>query len=154
MAHDFTDPTPQTLAYLAELMAEMRELRWVRGHSHVAFARRHGMSEDNARRLSAEAWRRVAAEVNNASLVAGTVGTALARVIQDALADGDRKSIVDASKVWASVAGLAAKVEVTGKDGGPIETTSPRDALLERLAGLAGRRAPSGGASEPDRDPE
>lgn len=44
--------------------------------------------------------------------------------------------------------GLAEKTELTGKDGGPIETkdTSARDLLADRLA----RLAPGRGSAEPD----
>lgn len=48
--------------------------------------------------------------------------------------------------------GLAEKTELTGKDGGPIETkdTSARDLLADRLA----RLSPGRGSAEPDSEPD
>lgn len=61
--------------------------------------------------------------------------------------------MVAASMGKAKVAGLLIeRTELTGKDGGPIQTeeTSPRDKLADRVAGVAAARAAGGDHSRPN----
>lgn len=62
--------------------------------------------------------------------------------------------MVSASMGKAKVSGLLVdRAELTGKDGGPIETkdVSPREMLLDRIAGIAARGGPGGGDGGSDR---
>jgi hypothetical protein len=132
--------TPLTEMRLAEMMAVMRTLQWQKGITGPVFAEKWGLSLTRIEHLSAEAWRRVKAEVNDPDRVGATVGTAIEQVMIEALNDKggernqSRKIVVEAAKVWAAIAGANAptKTELTGKDGAPLAISLDR--LLEAKA--------------------
>ena len=135
--------TTQTEQRIAHIMGMMRRWEWRRGKTGPQLAALWGLSEDRVKDLAAEASKRVRAEVTDPARVSGTVGTALAKVLDDAMQDNDRKSVIDASKAWAQIVGAMAptKVDVT-----TTEATPAKAAELVRAA--FGRVTP--GASEAD----
>ena len=66
--------------------------------------------------LTAAASKRVRAEITDPDRTVAKVCSAFDRVIDDALADGDRRSVISAGKVWAEVSGASApaQVHITG----------------------------------------
>lgn len=119
-------------------MTIMRELRWIRGKTAPVLAKEWGLTVANLESISAEAWRRVKAEVTDPDATSATVCTALEKVMRDSLADDDRRNAIEASKVWAQIAGAVAPTKV---QIGELEKLSDEEvekrrlALLERLKG-------------------
>jgi len=128
---DRTDLTEQRIAYI---MGMMREWAWRRGDSGPTLAKQWGLSEQYLRELAAEASKRVRAEVTDPERVSGTVGSALSKVLHDSMDDGDRKSVIDASKAWAQIVGAMApqRVDVTAR-GEPTPADAQR-ILREKFA--------------------
>ena len=116
----------------------MRELRWIRGKSAPALAREWGLTVAGVESISSEAWRRVKAEVTDPDATSATVCTALEKVMRDSLADDDRRNAIEASKVWAQIAGAVAPTKV---QIGELEKLSDEEVekrrreLLDRLKG-------------------
>jgi hypothetical protein len=102
----------------------MRTLRWRRGETVTVLAVEWDLSEKRIRELSAEASKRVRAEIMDPDEVSATVGAAVAEVLQRSLADDDRKSAIDAAKAWADISGAKApqRVEAT------VTSTTPAEA--------------------------
>lgn len=123
------------------IMGMMRRLEWIRGASGESLADEWGLSLSRVEDYSAEASRRVKAEVTDPDHVTSTVCTALDTVLREAMADSRkcvmepggtdaygetkyvevdpnkaRKIVIDASKVWADISGATApkEVKVTG----------------------------------------
>jgi hypothetical protein len=109
------DHNPLTEQRIAHIMGMMRRWEWKRGVSGPILAKEWGLSIEWLKDLSAEASKRVRAEVTDPERVSGTVGSALSKVLHDSMDDGDRKSVIDASKAWAQIVGAMAptKVDVT-----------------------------------------
>lgn len=104
--------TERRIGYIAELM---RRLEWRTGRSGPELAKKWGLSLSRVEHLAAEASRAVRAEVCDATSVHQTLCTALDRVLRDALADNDRRSVVRASVALARIAGALApeRLQVT-----------------------------------------
>ncbi len=100
MAHRTT--TEKRIEHIAEMM---RRLEWRTGRTGREMARKWGLSLSRVEHLSAEASRRVRAEIADPAAVHQTVCTALDRVLRDALADGDRRNVIRAGMTLARVAG-------------------------------------------------
>lgn len=91
-------------------MEMMRAMRWTRGKTDKLLARRWDVDVDTIWLYSAEAWRRIRAEVTDPDATAGTICIALERVIDEAARRGlaGHRSIIEAGKAWASIAGAGA----------------------------------------------
>jgi hypothetical protein len=183
MPRNFAAPDPSTVVHLEAMMSEMRALRWRRGKSGREYAAKSGLSYDDVRHLSAEAWKRVRAEVLDKDAVGATVGEVLEQVMLDALSESynpaliergkdskgephvfqespnvARKVAIEAAKVYAMIAGAGAaeRVEVTGKDGAPLNYAAMTDdqllAILHR-AGISDPRTPGAPSTGEDRGP-
>lgn len=126
----------------------MRELKWRRGKSAPEYAKLWGLSVYRVEELSAEAWKRVVAEVRDLDRVTATIGTLLEEVAMQAYQDSQtvqmlatengsrqespnayRRIVVDAGKTLADVIGAKAPVKV---DIGTGEATPARAAELAR----------------------
>jgi hypothetical protein len=94
----------------------MHRLEWRRGRTGPELAKNWGVSLSTLEKLASEASRRVRATVTDPELVQLTVSIALQRVLHDAIRDNDRRSVVEAAKVWAQISGAtsAQKVELLG----------------------------------------
>lgn len=113
---------PITETRIAHIMGLMRAWQWKRGVTGRTLAKEWGVSEDYVSVLAAAASKRVFAEVTDPSLVSGTVGTALSKVLHDAMDDGDRKSVIESSKAWAQIAGsIVNRHEVATVDASPAK---------------------------------
>lgn len=129
-----TDYSTQSEQRIAFIMGMMREWQWKRGVSGPILAKEWGLSADRVKDLAAEASKRVRAEVTDPERVSGTVGSALSKVLHDSMDDGDRKSVIDASKAWAQIVGAMApqRVDVTSR-GEPTPADAQR-ILREKFA--------------------
>lgn len=91
-------------------MMLMRELRWRRGITDKDLARHWGLTVDSIRQYSADAWRRLKAEVTDPDSTAATICTALEKVVQESQDKGlhGHRSVIEASKAWAAISGAGA----------------------------------------------
>jgi hypothetical protein len=94
----------------------MHSLEWRRGKTGPELAKAWKISHSTMEKLASEASRRVRLTLTDTDEVSVTVAAALDRVLRDALRDGDRRSVIDASKTWAQIVGAMAahRVEVQG----------------------------------------
>jgi len=100
-----TAVTERRIAHIAD---KMRRLEWQRGKSGPIVAKRWRLSRSTVEKLAAEAGRRVRAEIVDPEAVTLTITAALDRTLRDALADGDRRTVVRVADVWARIAGATA----------------------------------------------
>lgn len=152
---------PPVAARVAHIAGMMRRLEWVRGSSGEALAAEWGLSLSAVKLAAAEAHRIVCAEVLDPAGVKVDVAIALRTVLNDALKesagaqiqgqdrDGEvvflaydpnksRKTVIDASKTWAMIAGsMVTKHEITGANGGPIQSVDVSKLTDEQLQRLA-----------------
>jgi nucleoid DNA-binding protein len=84
----------------------MRGLAFVKGRTVKRLAAEWGLSEQRVRELSAEASKRVRAELTDPDRVTVTVCGYLERTLRDARKDRDHRAVVAAAKAWAELAGL------------------------------------------------
>ena len=124
-------------------MMLMRELRWKRGVTDQHVATAWGINLASVRQYSAEAWRRVKAEVTDHDAVAATVCVALERVIEEGSVKGlnGHRSVIEAAKAWAAIAGAGAP---TRFEVGALANLSDVQ-LEERRLELIARLNESGG---------
>lgn len=145
-----TDYSTQSEQRIAFIMGMMREWQWKRGVSGPILAKEWGLSADRVKDLAAEASKRVRAEVTDPERVSGTVGSALSKVLHDSMDDGDRKSVIDASKAWAQIVGAMApqRVDVTATttDASPAKAAE----IMRRRFGAVTPAAEQDGSSPPD----
>lgn len=89
----------------------MRTLKFRTGVTIKLLAKEWDLCEQRVGELSAEASRKVRAEIADPNRVQATVCTVLERIMEEAMADGDRRSAIDAAKQWAIISGAAAAVK-------------------------------------------
>jgi hypothetical protein len=97
-----------TEARIARIAGMMRRLDWRTGESAPELAAEWKLSRSAVEKLSAEASRRVRAELADRREVTTVVTAALARVLHDAVAAGDRRNAIRAAETWARIAGAIA----------------------------------------------
>ena len=119
------------IAHIADLM---RGLKYRKGVTCKALAQEWDLSEQRIWELSAEASKRVRAEVTDPDRVGAKVCTVLERVLDDAVDDGDRKSAIDAAKQWAIISGAAAPQRVKHEGAIPVDLPADRGEKLRLLA--------------------
>ena len=80
-----------------------------------------------------------------------TIANVANTLVQKAL-NGDTASIIFFLKVRGKKYGWSERLEVTGQDGGPVQTedVSAREILADRIARIAPRASEGGGSGEPD----
>lgn len=115
------DTTEERVEFIA---AMMRELTFVRGETHKVLAERWGLAPNSVRKLTAEASRRVKAEITDRDEVTVDVCGTLALIMREGR-QGDHNDVrnaIQAAKTWAEISGITApqKHEVTGANGAPI----------------------------------
>ncbi len=147
---------------IQRIMKMMRSLKFVTGKTVPRLAAEWGITASRVAHLSAEASKRVRAEVMNPEHVGATVGTALEDAIKSARSAKDWKTVGQLAHTWATISGAIApkRSEHTGRNGGPIpfvDLSKLSDEQLQRLhAGDLSSVAGGGGigdsssASEPD----
>lgn len=123
-----------------DLMADlMRTLQWERGESAKRFAAMWGVSEDYAADLAAEASRRVQAEIRTPDEVRDELQQALREVVRRALADDDRRSIIDAARALGPLVGAVAPVRVEVDTRPVAERVAEARELAAEVVDLAKR---------------
>lgn len=121
-------------------MRLMREMKWRRGVTDKTVAKAWGLELMAVRQYSAEAWRRLKAEMVDTDQTAATVAIALERVIFEAAGKGlaGHRSVIEAGKTWASLAGAGAptRIEVGALANlSDQELAARRDEIVARLKG-------------------
>lgn len=129
--------TEERIEHIAEMM---RNLEWRRGKSLKALACEWGISPSTVGNYSAEASRRVRKEVQDPEEVGRTVCTALDKTIRLAVRDDDRRSIVQAAKVWSDIAGAGAAQRLDITHGANEATPAAAREIMNQLFG--GNAAP------------
>lgn len=139
--------TEQRLAIISTMM---RALTFRRGKTAKELAQKWDLSLARVHELTAEASKRVRAEVLDPDHVGATVGNALETVIERALKAGDRRTVVEAARVWAQISGANApqRHEHTGAGGGSIHVDQTvtdvskmsDDDLLSRMKALRSKK--------------
>lgn len=141
----------ERVAYIADMM---RDLRWKRGKTAYELAKVWGVSPSTIENYSAEANRKVCAEVTDPEYVSRTVCSALEEVIESAREEmvhgaviekvGDngepikytldpniaRRSITQAAKTWAEISGAMAPTKLRVGEDPPSKLTDEELAKL------------------------
>lgn len=147
MAGQERAPNAVTEVRIERIAQMMRTLRFRRGLTAKRLAKEWGLGLDRVHELTAEASRRVCAEVKDPTATGAKVGSTLDRLLDRAnaqlAAGGDVSpqlvvAVTNAAKAWAHLSGANApqKLEVTSKDAGtqafslPSEPGPRREALL------------------------
>ena len=109
-----------TEARIEHIAGLMRALTYRTGVTSRELALEWDLGLARVEELTAAASKRVRAEITDPDRTVAKVCTAFDRVLDDALADGDRRSVIAAGKVWAEVSGARApaQVHVTGSLSG------------------------------------
>lgn len=181
MPNNFEKATTRTAVHLGRIMRLMYTAKWVTGRSHREYAKKYGISADRAKHLSAEASKRIKKAVFDRDAVGAIVGSSLQAVVLEALADSRRavfvergvtkdgspityqlspnearKVVIEGAKALAQItgAGAAERVEITGKDGGPLNYAAMTDEQLLAILHRAGVSDPgiAPAPDEPDKD--
>ncbi len=128
---------------IAHIMQMMRELRFVRGDTYKALALEWDLSERQARKLTAEASKRVLAEVTDPERVRPLLAETLAQAIRKAMLASEFNSVAQLARVYAEILGIkaAAQTLVTVTPG----ERTPADArrIVEGLFGSGAMPAPT-----------
>ena len=98
---------------VSHIAAMMRALKWQRGKSGPVLAVSWSMSPDSVKHISAEAWRRVRAEIMDPERAGPDIVRTISRVMSDSMADADladgkertdhRRVAIEAAKSYAAV---------------------------------------------------
>lgn len=97
-------PAPLTEERVAHIMTMMRGLLFRTGDTVKELAKEWDLCEQRVRELTAEASRRVKAEVMNPEQVGATVGMALEKTLHRAMEEGDHRNVIAAAKTWQELA--------------------------------------------------
>ena len=128
---------------IAHIMGMMRELTFVRGTTYKQLAVEWNLGPDRVRKLTAEASKRVLAEVTDPEKVKPLLAETLAQAIQKAMVAGEFNSVAQLARVYAEILGIkaAAQTLVTVTPG----EKTPADArrIIESLFGSGAMPAPS-----------
>lgn len=103
---------------IAHIVGKMKRLEWQTGKSGQALAKRWSLSQSSIQKLSAEASKRVWAEIADPELVTLTLTAALDKVLRDALAAGDARTVVKVADTWARIVGATGKSRQPEQDSG------------------------------------
>lgn len=124
-----------TRARVEQAAAMMRALTYVRGVTDKVLAAEWGIGIDAAQRYTAEASRRVAAELSDADgHMTALIGTRMRQEIQS----GESRDAIAAAALMAKLLGLGAPEATGGTPHQPVTLTAEwaalRSVLLEALA--------------------
>jgi hypothetical protein len=129
--------------YVAELL---RDLRFTAGRTTRALATEWNVSLSHAQKITAEAGRRVREELTDIDTVLCKTTQALNNAIGAAIATGDYRSVINASKVYADIAGASAPSKVTVE--GELKNMS-EDEIKARKAEIMARLAAASAPAKP-----
>jgi hypothetical protein len=92
-----------------DLIADvMRRGEWVRGESAGLLAAEWGVAKNTVEQLSAEAWRRVCEEADDAEQARPTIAGTLAVSLAQAAESREYKAVASLGDVWSKVVGARA----------------------------------------------
>lgn len=126
---------PRTAAIVVDIAGRMRSGLWMRGASVAPYAAECGLSESRVRNLSAEAWRVVCAEANDAETARPTIAGYLLTNIARADADGDPVAVAKVADVYSKVIGARAPTQTQEV---PMTQEQARATVLELAAKVRG----------------
>ena len=128
---------------IAQVMQMMRELTFKRGETYKALAIEWNVGPDRARKITAEASKRVLAEVTDPEKVKPLLAETLAEAIRKAMVANEFNSVAQLARVYAEIMGIkaAAQTLVTVTPG----ERTPADArrIVEQLFGSGAMPAPT-----------
>jgi hypothetical protein len=101
----------QTELRLEKIMDDMRGLRFVRGKTYKEYAKAWGLSEDRVRKLTAEASRRVYAEVTDPERVKPDLCALLMRSANEAYAAKRYNDVAQLCRVYGDMLGFRAPAQ-------------------------------------------
>lgn len=93
---------------MAEIMARMRAGLWIRGESAPAFAEEWGIAVATVEGYSAEAWRRICAEADDAEQARPTIAGTLAVALEQSAGARNHKATAMLADTWSRVVGARA----------------------------------------------
>ncbi len=145
-------PVDERIRIICEMM---RSLTWERGKSAKVLAAQWGVDEKTVEGNSATASRMVKAEVMDPDAVRVDVGSALSRVLRSALAEDDRRSVIQAASTWATIAGANAptRTENVNVDTGAA-TPAEAKRIMRELFGSVTPTDADGDEQEDTGEPE
>lgn len=131
-----SDRETQREGRITYICALMRNLRFTRGKTYKLLAKKWDLHPDVVKKMTAEASKRVAAEVRDPDHVTATVGSALELSIKGAVTAKDFKSVAGLAKTWADVMGVsaAARIEHTHRNELPNDEAGLLRVINEELA--------------------
>lgn len=111
--------TESRIAHIAQMM---RRLEWRTGESGPALATQWGLSTSSLEKLAAEASKQVRAELGDPDEVRRLTTAALTKVLHDAIASGDPRTVIRAAETLARIVGAVAPArhDIRGGVGGQI----------------------------------
>lgn len=119
----------------------MRRAAWQRGRSNRQLAAQWGVSVGTVDDYAAEAGRRVRAEVLDPDTVSETVSAALSTIVREALAEKDRRSVIQAADTWTRIVGARAPER---HQDVPLSPEDEERVLAEAAAEYERRKAKKG----------
>lgn len=129
------------------IMKMMRALTFEKGKTARELAVEWDMPESSARKLTAEASKRVRAEIADPEEVERDVGVALSENLRKAHKEGNYRAVADLTRVWASIS----VSKPPQRTENTIDKTGPTPARAAALvAEIFGDKAANGKSAEPD----
>lgn len=150
-------PSATTEQRIEHIMGLMRTLKFRTGVTAEELSTEWGLGIRRVYELTAEASKRVRAEINDPDHVSAHVGVALMTALDDEMAKRPTKrsgkAVAELAKTWATISGAGAptKHEVTGPNGAPVvDVKAAQDDLLGRIARLAAEGGAGADRPKPD----
>lgn len=133
---DRFDKSAIRAARVDQVVAIMRDLRWVRGKSHKMLAVEWGISEAASSAIAAEAYRRLCAEEGSTEQAKGAIVTHLAKALEDAQSKGP-VAVAKVAEVYARIVGAnaPAKHELRFDDRSTEELEAEAKQLAAEILG-------------------
>lgn len=104
-------PPDVTASRVNHIAGIMRANQWVRGESGRFLADEWGWTLARVERLSAEAWRRVCAEANDAEAARPTIAGYLSTSLASAHGEREYKAVATLADTWSKVVGARAPTQ-------------------------------------------
>jgi hypothetical protein len=137
---------PETVDERVEHIADlMRSLQWERGKTSKKLADEWEVAVSTVENYSAEASRRVRAEVQDPGETGRDISIGLRKLFVDAVNNADGKTAARLAEVWATVSGAKAaeKLELTKREASPSEAAR----IIREVFGQHAAKPEGGGGS-------
>lgn len=135
----FDNRTAIRAARVEQVVALMRDLKWVRGKSAKMLAVEWGCSESHAKGIAGEAYRRLCAEEGSTEQAKGAIVSHLAKALEDSQAKGP-VAVAKVAEVYARIVGAnaPAKHELRFDDRSTEELEAEAKQLAAEIMGKDG----------------